>query len=159
MAKSSNETVFSLTLTEVVIILFFTDLETSFLPVIPLFILGLIGFSTAFLNNTLWFAFTGCLVGFFFMWLFRFVTQKIYKRETMGFGDVLLMAAIGACSGIQVLIFTFYIGVISGGIVGMIMILTKKAHQKDYLPFGPFLISGYWVSLFAGDTLLRLVYG
>jgi leader peptidase (prepilin peptidase)/N-methyltransferase len=41
-----------------------------------------------------------------------------------------------------------------GAVVGILMLITKKATRKSAIPFGPFMIFGIWSSVLIGEKYL-----
>lgn len=62
------------------------------------------------------------------------------RGKGMGFGDVKLAFTIGYWFGLTGGLATLYLSFVSGGIVGMTLLALKKAHLKQAVAFGPFLI-------------------
>jgi len=94
--------------------------------------------------------------------LFDLVYFKILKRppiqgetESMGGGDVKLLAMIGAFLGWQKVIFVFFLAPFFGAIVGVINLLAKKDHT---IPYGPFLSFAAIFSIFWMDKIIRLIF-
>ena len=58
-------------------------------------------------------------VGAAVIWTIRFIASVILKREAMGFGDVTLMAMIGAFLGWQAVIIVFFLSPFAGAVVGV----------------------------------------
>lgn len=75
----------------------------------------------------------------------------------MGLGDVKLALLIGMILGLDLIIVWLLASFISGGIVAAVLLLTKKAHMKQKIAFGPFLIFGFFIALIFGDKLLYLL--
>lgn len=77
-------------------------------------------------------------------------------RGGMGFGDVKLSGVLGLLLGWlgwpQLIVGGFSAFVI-GGAVGIALMLARKADRKSGLPFGPFMILGAWVGVFAGPAV------
>jgi len=93
--------------------------------------------------------------------LFDLVYFKLLKRppiqgetESMGGGDVKLLAMIGAFLGWQKAVITFFIAPFFALIIGVINLVTKKEHT---IPFGPFLSLAAIVSIFWADKIIRFV--
>ena len=84
-----------------------------------------------------------------FLWFTGAVYQKLRHREGLGFGDVKMVAAIGAFLGLHNTLLTLIAGSLLGSVVGLIYILaTRKDHKSYPLPFGSFLgIGAIGVSL------------
>jgi leader peptidase (prepilin peptidase)/N-methyltransferase len=95
-------------------------------------------------------------------WLFDQVYFKILKRppiqgetESMGGGDVKLLAMIGAFLGWKLAILTFFLAPFLGAIVGIVNLIVKKDHT---IPYGPFLALAAMISLFWSDKIIALVF-
>lgn len=74
----------------------------------------------------------------------------------MGFGDVKLMAAIGAFLGWQAVLVALVVSVFAGAIIGLILMAMKKGNK---LPFGPYLAIGAVVALFWGPQIVNAYKG
>jgi len=93
--------------------------------------------------------------------LFDLVYFKLLKHppingetESMGGGDVKLLAMIGAFLGWQAAILTFFLAPFFGAIVGVVNLVAKKDHT---IPYGPFLSLAAILVLFWGKQLLSLI--
>jgi leader peptidase (prepilin peptidase)/N-methyltransferase len=84
-----------------------------------------------------------------FLWLTGEVYQRLRHKEGLGFGDVKMVAAIGAFLGLHNTLLTLIAGSLLGSVVGLVYILaTRKDHASYPLPFGTFLgIGALGVSL------------
>ena len=101
----------------------------------------------------------GILVGGGVLALIAILYEKLRKKEGMGFGDVKLLAYIGAFLGWEKVILTLFIGSFTGLIIMLPFMLLGKAKMQTAIPFGPFLVIGAFISLFWGDLfLLSLMY-
>lgn len=86
------------------------------------------------------------------------VGTKLFRKESMGGGDVKLAAAVGAHFGLRADLFTFFlVAVTLGAVVGIILIAIRRKRGKDYLPFGPMLAGGAFGALFFGHWLTPLL--
>jgi leader peptidase (prepilin peptidase)/N-methyltransferase len=70
------------------------------------------------------------------------VERVVIPREAMGFGDVKLIAAIGAFLGWEAVLFTVFSSSVIGFIAGLAGILVAKDKSKTILPYGPYLALG-----------------
>jgi leader peptidase (prepilin peptidase)/N-methyltransferase len=77
------------------------------------------------------------------------------ETESMGGGDVKLLAMIGAFLGWQRALLAFFIAPFFGAIIGLVNLLVKKDHT---IPYGPFLSLGGFLSLLWADKIIRLVF-
>jgi leader peptidase (prepilin peptidase)/N-methyltransferase len=82
----------------------------------------------------------------------------VTKEKAMGFGDVEIAFAMGLLLGWPAIIIGLWVAFISGAVVGVIKILTKKAKLKSQIAFGPFLLLGSWVGLIWGDKILAWLF-
>jgi len=98
-------------------------------------------------------------VGFFGLWGTALLGQFIFRKEAMGGGDIKLMAAIGALSGLHGVVNSLVIGSFAGLIYFGVMSLLKKQQQNGTtIPFGPFLSLGLLFNLyFPGMALITLL--
>lgn len=85
--------------------------------------------------------------------------RAFFKRyrglsESMGGGDVKLMALVGAFLGWKLAFLTFFLAPFYGAVFGIIQ---KLRTDDPYMPYGPFLVCGALTSLFFGNEIIHLV--
>lgn len=74
------------------------------------------------------------------LWTVGFLYEKLRHREGLGFGDVKMVAMIGAFLGLQGALMTLIAGSLLGAVVGLCYIwFTGKDASTYELPFGTFL--------------------
>lgn len=78
-------------------------------------------------------------------WIVRIVGSLVLDREALGFGDVTLMAMIGAYLGWQPGIILFFLAPFAGLLVAIYIIIR---HKEVEIPYGPFLCLGAVVTIF-----------
>lgn len=78
----------------------------------------------------------GLAVGGGVIWLIRIIGGLVFRREAMGFGDVLLMGLIGAVLGWEATLLVFFIAPFFGLAYGLGQMIRHKEHE---VPYGPFL--------------------
>lgn len=79
----------------------------------------------------------------------------ISRGAWVGFGDVKLGLALGLLLGNWQLAFlTLFLANFIGALVVMPGLATKKISRKTHVPFGPFLIVGFFIALFVGQDLI-----
>lgn len=83
----------------------------------------------------------------------------VTRGRGMGFGDVKLAFNMGFISGIWGGLAAIYIGFISGGIVGLILLLARKKKMKSKIAFGPFLLLGFYTILFYDTEVISFIQG
>lgn len=77
------------------------------------------------------------------------------ETESMGGGDVKLLAMIGAFMGWKIALLTFFLAPFPGVIVGVINLLIRKQHT---VPYGPFLSLAAFINLLWADAILRFIF-
>ena len=96
----------------------------------------------------------GILFGAGFLWGVSWLYLKIRKVEGMGFGDVKMIAMIGAFTGWQLTWFSILFGSLIGSLLGGTYMLLKKKGSRFELPFGTFLgMAGILAVLFGMDII------
>ncbi len=78
----------------------------------------------------------------------------IFRKDAMGWGDIMLLAAVGALWGPKVALLTFFFGSLTATLGAIILALLHRLNADHYIPFGPFLALGLWVAVLAGDLLV-----
>ena len=74
------------------------------------------------------------------IWLVGAIYQKLRHREGLGFGDVKMIAMIGAFLGLNFALLTLIVASLAGAVVGLIYIFVTGKDASTYeLPFGSFL--------------------
>lgn len=86
----------------------------------------------------------GLLVGGGAIWGIRLIGRAALRREAMGFGDVVLMAMVGAFLGWQPTIVAIFL---AATLSVPLILCTRLAAWNREIPFGPFLSLGTLVTL------------
>ena len=68
--------------------------------------------------------------------------SKLSGGKAMGSGDADIAIAIGILLGWPLVAVSYYFAFLTGAIVGIVLIVLKKAGLKSEIPLGPFLVSG-----------------
>ncbi len=74
----------------------------------------------------------------------------------MGFGDVKLAGIVGGLLGslsYSAVLVGAFAAFLIGGVVGALLIATRRRSRKSAMPFGPFMVLGALVALFFGGPL------
>lgn len=141
------------------LILFFTDFEKKIIPdSISLGIIGL-GFAFGLYESQFWDSFWGAITGFLIYFIISVLAIFYYKKEALGGGDVKLGAGIGAFWGVKIAIVSSYLSFMVGGLIAIILILTKLKKKTDYIPFAPAMIISNIISLFFLDLIWKFYFG
>jgi leader peptidase (prepilin peptidase)/N-methyltransferase len=73
-------------------------------------------------------------------------------------GDVKLAAVLGLYLGFLGwgnLLVGAFAAFVFGGVFGVVLMLIRRAGRKTAIPFGPWMILGAWLGVFAGELLAR----
>jgi leader peptidase (prepilin peptidase) / N-methyltransferase len=102
----------------------------------------------------------GAAGGALFFWIIAFAGKKIFKKEALGDGDILLIGALGFVLGWQEVILTIFLSATLASIAGIIIMgRNKKPKTTDnvsYIPYGPFIIVASLIAVSFGDIIIRL---
>ncbi len=77
------------------------------------------------------------------------------KERGMGMGDVKLAIPLALILGWPDSIIAFAAAFVIGSVVGLLLIARRRATMKAAVPFGPFLVIGFFVAVFYGEVLAR----
>ena len=83
----------------------------------------------------------------------------VIPREAMGFGDVKLIAAIGAFLGWKAVLFTLCAASIIGCVAAFAGIFLARDRTGARVPFGPFLALGATIWAFGGEEIWNWYFG
>lgn len=83
-----------------------------------------------------------------------FLVIILASRGGMGGGDMKLGAMLGAFLGWKLGLLAVLLGVFTGGMVAVALLLLGRKGRKEAIPFGPFLALGGAVTLLWGPDLL-----
>jgi len=108
--------------------------------------LALFGGASGFVN-----ALIGAAVGWALLWVVRTVGSYVLKQEAMGWGDVKMLAMIGAFVGWKGVLMTVFLGALAGSLIFLPLQLMGK---KRLVPFGVFLAVGGAVTFVFRDSIL-----
>jgi leader peptidase (prepilin peptidase)/N-methyltransferase len=138
------------------IVLFVIDLEHRILPDVITLPGAVLGFVLSFFMPPGWLdSLIGVVLGGGSLWLMGEVYFRLRHEEGMGFGDVKMLAMIGACLGWKLMLLTLVLSSFLGSIIGIGMIALKLGDMKYALPFGSFLAIGAIFASAAGDRIVN----
>lgn len=150
-----------ITLSSMLVIIIISDYQTMTIPdevlivgfvlfVIELFIKN--GFNGLLMN------FLSGIICFAAMILLKIFGDVVFKKESMGGGDIKLMFLIGMILGWQMGLITVVLAAFIALPISVIILLIKKDHE---LPFGPFLSVATLILFFTKidiNSILHLFY-
>ena len=83
----------------------------------------------------------------------------ILSRGGMGGGDVKFAAALGFWLGWPGILLGLFLGFVLGGLISVLLLVTRLRGRKDFIPFGPFIAIGAWIALLYGRRILDWYFG
>lgn len=95
------------------------------------------------------------LVPFVIMYLIKLGGNFLFKKESLGDGDICLMILVGLVLGWELTIFVIVLGSFLALIPAIINLIRTKDHE---LPFGPFLGLASLITLYFGITVDMLLH-
>ncbi|TFH65561.1 MAG: prepilin peptidase, partial [Candidatus Zixiibacteriota bacterium] len=102
-------------------------------------------------------ALIGLVAGGASLYLLALVGDFLFKKESLGGGDIKLAAMLGAFLGWQSIIIIFFGAAVLGLVYALIfMLFSRKMRQDRLIPFGPFLSLAALLALFFGNYLINL---
>jgi leader peptidase (prepilin peptidase)/N-methyltransferase len=99
--------------------------------------------------------FERALIGMAALFGFYLLTWFVYPGG-MGFGDVKLSGVVGlylAYLGWDQLAVGAFAGFLVGAVVSVVIVLVAGGGRKTKVPFGPFMLIGALIAIFAGHTI------
>ena len=135
----SLECLLSIVFISMLLIIIISDYQTMTIPdsvlivfsiiilIIKFFIVGIEGVGLSLLHAILAFA---------FMFLLKLFGNFLFKKESMGDGDIKLLAVFGLMFGFAMSVISVFIAAIIGLPISLIILKKNSSHE---IPFGPFL--------------------
>jgi len=146
-------------------VVFFTDIETGLIPdgiTYPGIVLGLVFsfldpglFDAASRKNAFLLSISGVVVGGGILILSAILGQLIFRKESMGGGDVKLLAMIGAFLGAGKTLFVFFAAPF---LALPVAIYAKWFKRAETIPYGPYLAIAGAVFFLYGKQILAYFY-
>ena len=96
-------------------------------------------------------SFIGAVVGGASIYITGVLGNFVFRKESMGGGDVKLLAMLGAFLGWKKVIFVYLLAPILALPLGLFLKFVKRA---EVVAFGPFLSLAGWISFLWGDRII-----
>ncbi len=147
--------ILSLAIFVILLTIFVIDIEHQIIPDSLIFIgiIIVLFYSLLTIDHSL---FTNLFSGFLaasFLMLIHLIT----KGRGMGLGDVKFAVLGGMMIDLKFVPLWLLTSFLTGAVVGIILILIRRAKLKTKIAFGPFLIIGIGITLIFGDFLLTFL--
>ncbi len=148
--------------TSVLLLVTVTDFEHRLIPdraIMPAIVV-------AALASPLWFgpgwylALAGGAIGYGFFWLTVQLGERLLGHGAMGWGDVKLAAFVGLITGVPGIITALVVTIIAGGVISLILLVTRIVNLRSGIPYGPFICLGGFVAMVYGQQIMaRFFFG
>lgn len=138
------------------IVIFLIDLKHLIIPdsmIIAILLMAIIGLFVKE-NNLLMIPVKEKLMGLavtILIWGIIYLAEKIFKKELMGLGDIKLFGVVGLLIGYKLLL----LGIFIGSVIALITEVVFLRHKNKLVPFGPYLVIGFTITIFFGLEILN----
>ena len=156
----SLECLLSIVFISMLLIIIISDYQTMIIPDSILIVFGVLIIVIKYFivgYPSILYSLLDGVIAFIFMLLLKLFGDFIFKKESMGGGDIKLMFIFGVMFGYAISIFSVFIAAVIGLPISLILLKRNKSHE---IPFGPFLAVAAIVILFTKlnfDTLINLL--
>ena len=137
------------------------DFEHQILPdslTLSILWLGLITNATFSAFATPTEAIYGAAAGYASLWLVFHGFYWLTGKEGLGFGDLKLLAGLGAWVGWALLPFILFLGSVLGTLAALFMMLKYKQSKDVPIAFGPYLAIAGWIALLWGESVMQWLF-
>jgi leader peptidase (prepilin peptidase) / N-methyltransferase len=142
------------------LVLFAIDLEHQLLPNAITIPGILVGFVFSLFTEPGWVSsLIGIVLGYGVLYVVAQAYYRVRREEGLGMGDLKMLAMVGAFVGWQLTLLTLILASFSGTIIGLALIVSKRASMRYALPFGTFLALGAAAAATVGPAVLRWYLG
>lgn len=158
---TNNFIIFSI-LSSVLLTIIFIDYDHQIIPdsiTIPGMVLGL---AVSFLPDGMGVinSFIGLLVGGGSLYFIALLGDWLFKKESMGGGDIKMAGMLGAFLGWQKVLLIFLSSAVIGLFVSIIILfISEKFRKERVIPFGPFLAIAAFLAIIYGDNIINFYLG
>jgi leader peptidase (prepilin peptidase)/N-methyltransferase len=144
-------------LASALLVIFFIDLDFQIIPDVITLPGMAAGLAVSLLPGGLGIlpSLVGLLVGGGALYLIALAGDFLFKKESMGGGDIKMAAMLGAFLGWQKVLLIFMSSAVIGLVVSLVIMIFSKALRKErVVPFGPFLSIAAVVAMIYGDRII-----
>ena len=149
--------IISLTFVSMIIIIFISDYHYLIIPDSVLLIFSILLLIELSLKNGITNIYVPILNGilsFVCMYVIKLIGDFLFKKESMGGGDIKLLFVIGMVLGFPEALFSIFIGSLVGLPIAFIILMKNKDHV---IPFGPLLGIGAIVMLLTQFNVVNFI--
>ena len=145
-------------LSAALVVVFFIDLDCGIIPdaiTLPGIVVG-VAFAAVSQHLSVVTSLLGILVGGGSFLALAWIGQALFRKDSMGGGDIKLAAMLGAFLGpLRVLLIFVFSAVIGLLVSAAVLFLSARFRRERMLPFGPFLVAAALLVVFYGQTIIN----
>ncbi len=144
-------------LSSALLAIFFIDLDFQIIPDLITLPGMVVGLAISFLPGGIGIvpSLIGLVVGGGALYLVALLGDWLFKKESMGGGDIKMAAMLGAFLGWQKVLFIFLASAGIGLVVSLILMLfSAKMRKQRVVPFGPFIAMAAMLAILWGDQII-----
>lgn len=146
-----------LVLSSLMMIIFISDFSYYIILDSPLIISSVLLFILKFIYFGYKEAFFSLISGIFLflvMYLIKLIGDKIFKRESLGGGDIKLSFVIGYALGFRLSLIAL---ILSSFLALPYSVASLKLQKNNEVPFGPFLVSSLFIVFLFQDKFINIL--
>ncbi len=152
--------IFNLIIACFLIVIFVYDLEHYVIPdkiIYPAILVSGIWYlvSGIFFNTYTKYEILNTIYSAFGAAAFFLAIVLISRGKWMGVGDIKLAFLMGLILGFPKILAALFLAFLVGAIIGVGLVVSQKKTLKSEVPFGPFLVTGTFIALFWGETIIN----
>jgi prepilin signal peptidase PulO-like enzyme (type II secretory pathway) len=106
-------------------------------------------------ENSFWLAVIGAAAGFILFYIAYWIGQLLFGPGALGYGDVKLALVLGAMLGFHRILFALILAILLGGVVSLLLLLSRRFSRDAYLPYGQYLALAGIVMLIWGTQVVE----
>ncbi len=148
--------------TTVLVLVTVTDFEHRMIPnraIIPAIVIAAL-VSPLMFGPGWWLALVGGAIGYGFFWITVQLGDRLLGRGAMGWGDVKLAAFVGLITGFPGIVTALVITIIAGGVISLVLLVTRIVNLRSGIPYGPFICLGGFITMLYGQQIMnRFFFG
>jgi leader peptidase (prepilin peptidase)/N-methyltransferase len=144
-------------LSSALVAIFFIDLDFQIIPDVITLPGLLIGLLLSLLPGGIGIidALIGAAAGGGSLYLIALLGDWLFKKESMGGGDIKMAAMLGAFLGWEKVLLVFIMSAVIGLVVSVaLMVFSSRLRRERIIPFGPFLAAAAFISVLYGDAII-----
>lgn len=97
----------------------------------------------------------GVALGGGVLWAIGEAWYRLRHMEAMGFGDVKMLAMVGAFLGWKLVVVTFVLSSLIGGLFAALLLAARRTTLTSLIPFGTFLAVAAYIAALWGQSMME----